>query len=32
MRGEEEVLTERRKEGVTNTTWEQGGPGEGRDQ
>lgn len=24
MRGEEEILTERRKEGVTNTTWEWG--------
>lgn len=27
MRGEEEILTERRKEGVTHTTWEQGGQG-----
>lgn len=26
-RGEEEILTEQRKEGVTNTTWEQGGRG-----
>lgn len=25
MRGEEEILTERRKEGVTHVTWEQGG-------